>query len=180
MSELEERKIPKLDELITKEDTTKINDIDKITDKIYISGEEGALEFEKFLKENINTVLSITDSPPKYSEELNINHKIMNFEDCLSQNIIPYIKECIEFIENSNKILIHCSCGISRSPTIVIAYLIWKTHSSFNQVLNFVQSRRSSIEPSIGFIKQLKNFEKIIKKNGYDIQNIDSKSINVK
>ncbi len=104
----------------------------------------------------------------------------MNFEDCLSQNIIPYIKECIEFIENSNKILIHCSCGISRSPTIVIAYLIWKTHSSFNQVLNFVQSRRSSIEPSIGFKKQLKNFEKIIKKNGYDIQNIDSKSINVK
>ena len=174
MSETDTIKIPKLDELITKdESSSKLNDIDKITDKIYLGDDEGALKIENFETEKINNVLSITDTPPNYPEELNINHKTINVKDCLSVNIIPFIKECIDFIENSDKIYVHCNCGVSRSPTVVIAYLMWKTHSSFIQVYNFVQMRRPCIEPSIVFIKQLKKFEKELKNHNYNYKEID-------
>ena len=165
--------IPKLDELITKDKTSNLDDIDKITDKIYLGGDEGALKIENFQAEKINNVLSITDSPPKYQEELKINHKTINLKDCLSVNIIPFLKECIYFIEYSDKIYVHCSCGISRSPSIVIAYLIWKTHSNFLQVYNFVLKRRPCIEPSICFIRQLKKFEAHLKTNNYNYKEID-------
>ena len=37
------------------------------------------------------------------------------------------------FIEGNNKILIHCMGGCSRSPSIVIAYIMWKYQLSFNE-----------------------------------------------
>ena len=112
------------------------------------------------------------DSPQKYPDELKINHKVIQIEDN-SSNFFLYLKECINFIDNSDKIYIHCSCGISRSPTIVIAYLMWKTHSSFTQAYNFVQKRRNCIEPNIGFITKLKKFDNILKNNDYNIKKID-------
>ena len=180
MTNNESINIPKLEELITNDTSEKINDIDKITDKIYLGDEEAASKFENLKLLNIKNVLSITDSPPKYPDELQINHKSINFEDSISMNLIPYLKESIEFIENSDKIFIHCSCGVNRSPTIVIGYLMWKTHSTYKQAYNFVQKRRPCIEPSIGFIKQLKKFETLLKNNNYNYKNIDDKSINKK
>ena len=58
------KKIPKLDELISKDAPSELKDIDKITDKIYLGDDEGALKIENFEIEKIYNVLSITDSPP--------------------------------------------------------------------------------------------------------------------
>ena len=178
MNENDAKQIPKLEDLITKDVPSKINDLDKITDKIYLGDDEGALKIKSFETEKINNVLSITDSPPNYPEELKINHKTVNLKDCLSINIIPFLKECIDFIENSDKIYVHCSCGISRSPAIVIAYLMWKTHSRFSQVYNFVQKRRPCIELSIVLLNQLKKFEKYLKNINYNYKEIDINCIN--
>ena len=59
--------------------------------------------------------------------------------------------------------------GVSRSPSIVIAYLMWKTHCSFDETYFFVKNRREFVEPNDGFIEQLKLFEKLIKKYNYDL-----------
>ena len=123
--------------------------------------------------EQIKNVLSIVNTPPTYPKDLGINHKVLQLEDKLPLKVIPYFKECIEFIENSDKVLVHCSCGINRSPTFVIAYLIWKTQSGFPKVNNFVKSRRPCIEPNLGFIRQLQKFDEILKKNDYIINKID-------
>mgnify|MGYP003571542148 CR=1 FL=1 len=173
MSEnMAQKKIPKLEELNTSESMSNSNNINKITDKIYLGDEEGALDFEFLKSEQIKNVLSIVNNPPTYPKELGIIHKVLQLEDKLSLKIIPYFKECIEFIENSDKILVHCSCGINRSPTFVIAYLIWKTQCDFSKVYNFVKSRRPCIEPNLGFIKQLQKFDNLLKKNNYVINKI--------
>ena len=168
----------KLEELTPSKEIGMSYHIDKITDKIYLGDLEGAKEFDYFSKEKINNVLSVVDNPPEYSEDKNINHKIIMIDDLFSENIIKKFKECIEFIDKADKIYIHCTCGVSRSASIVIAYLMWKTHSSFVQVYNFVQKRRPCIEPSIAFIKQLKKFEKILKNNNYNYKEIDTNCIN--
>ena len=80
MTNNESLNISKLKELITNETSEKINDIDKITDKIYLGDEEVALKFENLKALNIKNVLSITDSHPKYPDELQINHKSINFK----------------------------------------------------------------------------------------------------
>ena len=115
--------------------------------------------------------------PPNYKEEDKFNHKVFEVEDCATQNIIQYFGECINFIKENDKILVHCMAGASRSATIVIAYIMWEQKMSSQDALDFVSKKRSIICPNEGFIDQLKIFEKLLKDNNYDWDKIDFKSI---
>ena len=106
--------------------------------------------------------------PPNYKEEDKFNHKVFEVEDCATQNIIQYFGECINFIKENDKILVHCMAGASRSATIVIAYIMWEQKMSSQDALDFVSKKRSIICPNEGFIDQLKIFEKLLKDNNYD------------
>ena len=94
-------------------------------------------------------------------------------------NIIKYFKECIEFIEKADKVFVHCLCGVSRSATIVIAYLMWKAHCGYYDAYFFVKNRRCFIAPNDGFVHQLKIFENLLKSNEYDLNKIDFNSISI-
>ena len=169
-----------LKKLLTNQDQIKSDFIDKITDKIYLGDIDGASDFDYFSKEGITNVLSVIHRPPDYADEDKINHKIIKIDDLDDENIIQYFKECIEFIEKADKIYIHCMCGVSRSSTIVIAYLMWKAHCSYYDSYFFVKSSRSFINPNDGFVKQLKIFEDLLQKNDYDLNKINFKSISIK
>lgn len=69
------------------------------------------------------------------------------------------IDECIKFIElhveNGHKILIHCRMGISRSPTVLIAYLMKKCNKTYEESHDMILSKRSSINPNRFFRQQL-------------------------
>jgi protein-tyrosine phosphatase len=56
--------------------------------------------------------------------------------------------------ENKN-VLIHCSAGISRSPALVIAYLMIEYKWTYDQALKLVSKRRNIIQPNKGFVMQL-------------------------
>lgn len=66
-------------------------------------------------------------------------------------------KRCFEFINfaisSGGKVLVHCYAGISRSATVVIAYLMSTQDKSFREAYDFVKSKRSEINPNEGFIK---------------------------
>jgi protein-tyrosine phosphatase len=169
---------PKLQELLTTQEINKTNNISKITDKIYLGDEEGATNFEFLKEEKIHYVLSLNPDPPKYPNDMNINHIVLDIEKNLKNNFVNNIKKCFEFIENADKIFIHCSMGINRGPAIIIGYLMWKTHSSYEDAFEFVKKIRESIEPNNLFIIQLHKFEKSLKNNNYDLTKIEVKSNN--
>lgn len=60
----------------------------------------------------------------------------------------------------SDTILVHCDLGRSRSPSIVIAYLMRKLRIQQVDVFNFVQSKQR-IKPSENFIRQLQVWEEV-------------------
>lgn len=60
--------------------------------------------------------------------------------------------------ENKN-VIVHCAAGISRSSSLVIAYLMIENRWSYEEAYNYVKSKRSIINPNIGFVKQLKALE---------------------
>ena len=60
--------------------------------------------------------------------------------------------------ENKN-VIVHCAAGISRSSSLVIAYLMIENRWLYEEAYNYVKSKRSIINPNIGFVKQLKALE---------------------
>ena len=174
-----DNEVPLLQDLNKEKELGKSYNIDKITDKIFLGGVEGVSEYEYLDIENIKNILSVMNDPPKIPKEKNIRHKIINIDDLFSENIIKHFKECIEFIESSDKIYIHCTCGVSRSSTIVLAYLMWKTHSNFNEVYSFVKKIRPEIDPNNGFRKQLTIFQKLLEENNYDLEKINFETIQI-
>ena len=155
--------------------------IDKITDKIYLGDIDGAREVNYLKQEKITHIISLAGKifSPEYEEGL-FKRKIIDIIDFEDENIFQYFKDCIQFIESAKKIYIHCMAGVSRSATIVIAYIMWKEHKSYYQAFLDVKYKREFIEPNKGFIFQLKYFESMLNENNYDLDKIDFVGFNYK
>ena len=83
-------------------------------------------------------------------------------KDHVLENIECIFYECIKFIDNvkekGGRVLVHCIQGISRSVTLVMAYLIYKNKITYDKAFNIVQSKREISSPNFGFSIQLQNF----------------------
>ena len=62
--------------------------------------------------------------------------------------------------KKQNRVVVHCYDGISRSATIVIEYLMKMNNMNYLNPFKYVKQKRNIIEPNIGFIQQLKLYEK--------------------
>ena len=112
--------------------------MDKITDKVYLGDCYGADDEGKLKQNNIKRVLSCMGHlSPKYNDKT-IEQKIIELDDSPSTNIIQYFKDSLKFIEESDKVFVHCSAGVSRSPTLVITYFMWKNQKPFKESYDFV------------------------------------------
>ena len=57
-------------------------------------------------------------------------------------------------------VLVHCAAGVSRSSTIVIAYIMSAYAMTFARALQFVKERRPCVRPNKGFVAQLMVWER--------------------
>ena len=149
--------------------TTLSPSYDQITEKLFLGNEDTARDKAILNKLNISNILICAEGcEPFFKDEY--KYKILYIDDAIDENILPWLQEAFEFIDSSEKnIYIHCVMGISRSPSIVIAYLMYKNKMSYEEAYDFVKNKRNVINPNSGFQEQLKKFEKILKENNYII-----------
>ena len=97
-----------------------------------------------------------------YEQENKYTYLSFYLKDHVLENIECIFYECIKFIENAKekggRVLVHCIQGISRSVTIVMAYLIFKNKFTYDKAFNIVQNKREISSPNFGFSIQLQNF----------------------
>lgn len=68
----------------------------------------------------------------------------------------------LEFRNEKKRVLVHCIQGISRSVSMVIAYLITKEGFNLKDAYQLVKSKRFLARPNKGFLNQLIILEKKI------------------
>jgi hypothetical protein len=91
-------------------------------------------------------------------------------KDTKTESISSVFHRTLEWIEDAivkgGTVLVHCREGVSRSSTIVIAYLIWKQSLPFEQAYELVRSMRMICNPNAGFTCQLILFGKRLGTSG--------------
>jgi len=134
----------------------------KITPYVFISNAEQAVDLQFIRKSKIECVLccalELHHSFPK-----EIMFKKLPIRDSKRFNILNYLEEGVEFIaeavSSSRNILVYCNMGVSRSPTIVIAYLVKELQIPTDEAESLVLKSRPEIFPNSGFYSQLKIYE---------------------
>jgi protein-tyrosine phosphatase len=106
----------------------------------------------------INKNENNNSSPITSSIDLNdLFEKISNWT--LKNKILQILFKNYYQNENDNRILIHCSLGVSRSPTLVIMYVMRKFRIKFEEAFSFIRFQRYCSNPICAFVCELEKFE---------------------
>lgn len=140
-----------------------------IFENIYLSGHKNASDLEFLSNNNFTHIINCAKDSKNFSPKnfQNFNYLNLSIEDDPGFAITDAIKTFIDFIENANKaspsrkILVHCFEGISRAPSLLAAYLIWKLQISKESALKFIKEKRPCIEINLGFLYQLERWSKL-------------------
>eukprot|EP00668_Euglena_longa_P031860 GGOE01041127.1.p1 GENE.GGOE01041127.1~~GGOE01041127.1.p1 ORF type:complete len:431 (-),score=96.46 GGOE01041127.1:580-1812(-) len=89
---------------------------------------------------------------------------LLALADTVDANLSGHLQKGIDYIADAKakneKVLVHCFAGLSRSASLVCAYLMRENRWTFEQSLDFVRAARPNVCPNEGFVKQLQSFEK--------------------
>lgn len=151
-------------------------EISQIINGLHISG-TGGLTQKKLIESNIKCILRMNmELAIKEQLEMFSNLKIKYYhiptEDHPNYDILPIFsktnKIILDNLQLGNEILVHCKEGVSRSVTVVCAFLLYfnftcmKKSISVADVIALVQRGRHCAEPNTGFRKQLEQYHSVL------------------
>lgn len=130
----------------------------QIAPRIWISGKKEALSKRWLKKNNITHVLNCAFEV-NYLPSEGIFYAKIYLDDALDQNIVNSAEAAADYINSSLNsdgiILVHCAAGISRSVSMVIAFLIKYHGMTYQTAYNMIQRKRKIAYPNPSFKTQL-------------------------
>jgi protein-tyrosine phosphatase len=151
----------------------------KIEDNLYLGNLEGAKDLELLKSLGTTHILVVGKELPTLfrsefiyrqlplkDEEEDSSPSLTEEEKQKKCTLSSFFQESFEFIEESLQargvVFVHCAAGISRSPAIIIAYLMKKHMCSYWSALEQVIQKRPPICPNLSFKRQLSQYEKFL------------------
>ncbi|KAH8822938.1 protein-tyrosine phosphatase-like protein [Flagelloscypha sp. PMI_526] len=141
---------------------------DEILPGLWLTGYYTASRAEVLKERNITYVLTVLDDSFASEEDVTetdmpITRLKIPVDDWIDVDLLCHFSDTNKFIdealEQGRGIVVHCMMGVSRSATVVIAYLMWKKSMTFEDALTHVKERRPVIDPNEGFRAQLRIYE---------------------
>ncbi|KAG9317910.1 protein-tyrosine phosphatase-like protein [Chiua virens] len=130
-----------------------------IDDKLYIGNLSAALSQDVQKRLGITHMISAC---VEHTFNPRPNAMVIPVQDSEYEDILIHLPDACLFIETAlghgGKVLVHCMMGISRSATIICAYLMVSQRLSVSVAIQYLRKRRPEIHPNYGFMKQLHAF----------------------
>lgn len=89
----------------------------------------------------------------------------VSIEDDGAESMLPHFEAACNFIHEHRQrgtVLVHCKGGISRSPAMVIAYLMKHEHLSLTDAMEVCSLARPAARPREMFLQDLESWEAMI------------------
>ncbi|NXY27728.1 DS13B phosphatase, partial [Pomatorhinus ruficollis] len=145
------------------------NHVDQVWPNIYL-GDAWAARSKTMLQGlNITHILNAADGPysintgAKYYADLEIEYYGVEAFDDPSFDLSIFFYDAANFISKAinssgGKVFVHCAMGVSRSATLVLAFLMIHENMTLVDALKTVSAHRN-ICPNSGFLSQLRDLD---------------------
>lgn len=126
---------------------------------VYISGYQVASNAETLRRHGITHVVNTAADvcPNHFTGEF--NYLTFYLKDTNNEEIGLLFYKTLDYVHRAvckgGRVLVHCKEGVSRSSTMVIAYLMWRFAITFEQAHEQIQKVRPICNPNTGFTCQL-------------------------
>jgi len=139
-----------------------------ISNNFWLGTKRCATDNEFLNKHNITHILSVTTSLTDnqcatIKENITGEHRIVPIYDVPNEDLLSRIPECISFMDTINTtsysgILVHCDEGVSRSASVVIAFIMYLFKVPVHDAITMLKGVRPIMDPNPGFVRQLHLF----------------------
>ncbi|KAA1466633.1 phosphatases II [Dentipellis sp. KUC8613] len=129
-----------------------------IDGQLYIGNLASATTLSSHPELGITHIVSVC---PEFSSD-SPNHLTISVQDSEWEDLLIHLPRACQFIktalDHGGKVLVHCVMGVSRSATVIAAYLMMTRRIPSTQAIAYIQQRRPKVLPNYGFLKQLEAF----------------------
>lgn len=142
--------------------------IDRVAPRLYLGSRYEAMDWKGLKKLGVSAIVNVAAGEFENPyEDMFTYHNVAVSDKKNEQghrdDMLRFLDPGADFIAESlqtGACFVHCMGGFSRSPTVVIAYLIKHGGLSLTDAIALVKRGRPKIEPNEGFMQQLRTFEK--------------------
>lgn len=143
-----------------------LDNCDRIFPNLYLGGMEAVMDSQRLADQGIHAVVccnrELEYPTSKFFPEL--EYYRVDVEDMGREPIELFFPEATEFIRSQllqeRPVLVHCTAGVSRSASVLLAYMVefcgYSLYDAFVQTL----CHRPFITPNPGFMARLMDYEK--------------------
>jgi len=136
----------------------------QITENVYLGSQLSAKQKPVLNKLGITHIINATNECPNFFDDNpKINYLKIGLDDHPDQNLLASVPKAIDFIDSAidsnGKVLVHCSRGMSRSASLVAAWMMNQTHCTYPQAIDHIKANRFGANPNSGFRLQLRDLE---------------------
>jgi Dual specificity phosphatase, catalytic domain len=127
------------------------------------------------LADSLSTPSSPMDELPDGGASLPLRYHRVRAQDSADQDLLQYFEQChcfmSEALQSGRCLFVHCREGLSRSPTLVISWLMRARAMSLHDAYEHVLERNYSLRLNDGFKRQLMHYEQLLR--GDDQRSLD-------
>jgi len=136
----------------------------KVAEHVYLGGDAVARDRDILKHNGITHVLNCVGFVcPEYFKA-DFVYRTLWLQDSPSEDITSILYDVFDYFEDvreqGGRVFVHCCQGVSRSTSLVIAYLMWREGQSFDDAFQFVKAARGIADPNMGFACQLLQCQK--------------------
>ncbi|XP_035519902.1 dual specificity phosphatase DUPD1-like [Morone saxatilis] len=146
------------------------NHLDEVQPRIYIGDKTAATDKRTLQAHHITHVLNAADGKfnvntgASFYRDTKITYHGVEAYDMPCFDLSPFFYSAANFIKNAlssptGKVFVHCVMGISRSSSLVLAYLMIHENMTLVDAIKAVSANRN-ISPNTGFLEQLRALDK--------------------
>jgi protein phosphatase slingshot len=132
---------------------------------MYLGTEWNASNYDSLVNNRITHILNVSSEVDNFFPDTfkYLNIRVLDNE---KTDLLKEFDRTNKFIqeakEQGTSCLVHCKMGVSRSASVVIAFLMKELNWSYEESFNYTKQKRSCINPNDSFREQLITYESIL------------------